>query len=174
MLQIIGLVAGFLLILAVSWPSLRPPRRHGFYRFFAWIGILLLLVLNAPVWFRDPFSPLQIASWLVLAASACLAGYGFYLLRTVGRPQGSVENTTTVVRVGAYRYIRHPLYASLLLLAVGIFLKAPSLTGVILLALVAICLVATARVEEQENLARFGQPYADYMKTTKMFVPWMW
>ncbi len=174
MLQVIVLVAGFLLILAVSWPSLRPPRTHGFYRFYAWIGILLLLVLNVNNWFHDPFSALQIVSWLVLIAAALLAAYGFYLLRAVGRPQGSFENTTTVVTVGAYRYIRHPLYTSLLLLAGGIFLKAPSLTGVILAALVAIGLVATARMEEQENLTRFGAAYAEYMAKTKMFIPWLW
>ena len=36
------------------------------------------------------------------------------------------ESTTTLVTAGAYRYIRHPLYESGLMLAWGAALKAPS------------------------------------------------
>ena len=85
-----------------------------------------------------------------------------------------LENTTTVVRVGAYRYILHPLYTALLLLGTGAALKNLSMTAAILLFAAAVCLVAAARVKEQENLTRFGSPYADYMTTAKMFVPWVW
>ena len=35
------------------------------------------------------------------------------------------ENTVKLVEVGLYRFIRHPMYASLLLLAWGAFLKHP-------------------------------------------------
>jgi protein-S-isoprenylcysteine O-methyltransferase Ste14 len=34
-------------------------------------------------------------------------------------------------------------------------------------------LVATARVEEAENLRFFGEEYQEYMKRTKMFVPYL-
>ena len=174
MIQATIFVLGFLVIVAVSWLSLRRPNAYGVYRFFAFLGILALIVLNAPLWLRAPLSALQILSWLMLCGSIVLAVHGFQLLRTVGRPDGHLENTTEVVRVGAYRYIRHPLYASLLLLGGGAFLKAPSLTGVIVLFMVVVSLIATARVEEQENMTRFGDAYADYMKTTKMFVPGIW
>jgi hypothetical protein len=33
----------------------------------------ILVLLNAPVWFHDPFSTHQLASWAVLAASTGLA-----------------------------------------------------------------------------------------------------
>lgn len=174
MTQALIFAVGFVTIVAVSWISLRRPNAYGLYRFLAFVGILALIVLNAPVWLRAPFSPRQILSWLVLLGSVALAAHGFHLLRTVGRPEGHLENTTEVVRVGAYRYIRHPLYASLLLFGSGAFLKDPSLTGAIVLFMVVVSLIATARVEEQENMTRFGETYADYMKTTKMFVPGVW
>jgi protein-S-isoprenylcysteine O-methyltransferase Ste14 len=41
----------------------------------------------------------------------------------------AIEKTTILVTTGAYRYIRHPLYSSLLFLAWGIFFKAPSWPG---------------------------------------------
>ncbi len=34
-------------------------------------------------------------------------------------------------------------------------------------------LTATARVEEAENLDKFGDQYAAYMKTTKIFIPFL-
>jgi protein-S-isoprenylcysteine O-methyltransferase Ste14 len=34
-------------------------------------------------------------------------------------------------------------------------------------------LIATAKVEETENLEKFGSDYAVYMKTTKMFIPFL-
>ena len=160
-------------IVFVSWNSLRNPHSHGFFRFFAFESILILLLLNLEHWFSQPFSALQIVSWLLLLSSLILAMYGFYLLRVLGRPKAGIENTTVLVMVGAYKYIRHPLYASLLLLGWGVFFKDPSLLGGILVVMTSIFLIATAKVEETENLQKFGDDYAAYMKTTKMFIPFL-
>lgn len=169
-------------ILPLSWRSLRDLRTHGFYRFFAFELLLALILLNAPVWFLDPFSARQLAAWLLGAISIGLAIEGFRLLRVIGRPASTVvpstnltfENTTTLVTVGAYRWIRHPLYASLLALAWGAYLKSPLGIGSIALTLGASgFLTATAIAEERENLLRFGSVYADYMNRTKRFVPFV-
>src|SRR5512135_714126 len=160
-------------IVAFSAASLRDPRRHGFPRFFAFESILALVLLNVEYWFRDPFSPPQIASWLMLLASLFLVVHGFYLLRAVGKPSGSVENTTVLVRRGAYRYIRHPLYASLLWLAWGAFLKDLSLASTALVLIATVALVFTARVEEAENRSKFGAAYDDYARATRMFIPFL-
>lgn len=161
------------LIVHVSWDSLRNLRSHGFFRFFAFEFILILILLNLEHWFRDPFSARQIVSWLLLLASLILAVHGFHLLRIIGRPEGEIESTTTLVMLGAYRYIRHPLYASLLLLGWGAFFKDPSLPAGLLILAACAFLTATARVEEAENLDKFGADYAAYMKTTKMFIPFL-
>ena len=49
-------------ILPLSWRALRDLRTHGFYRFFAFESLLALVLLNAPLWFRDPFCARQMAS----------------------------------------------------------------------------------------------------------------
>ena len=157
----------------VSWASLRDPHSRGFFRFLAFESILGLILLNLEHWFSDPFSALQIVSWLLLLSSLILAVHGFYLLRVIGRPQGGIENTTTLVIRGAYKYIRHPLYSSLLLLGWGVFFKNPSPLGGILALVTCASLAATARIEEAENLRKFGADYAVYMKTTKMFIPFL-
>ena len=74
---------------------------------------------------------------------------------------------------GAYHYIRHPLYCSLILAGVGVLLKAPSALGFLLLAIVFVCVFVTAKVEEEENIKGFRDEYLAYMKTTKMFLPFL-
>jgi len=160
-------------IVGVSWRSLRNPRSHGFYRFFAFEFVLVLILLNVPWWFRDPLCARQLVSWLFLLISFLLPVYGFYLLRMIGRPKGGIERTTALVTVGIYKYIRHPLYASLLYGACGVFLKDPSLLGGILALATSTFAFATARVEETEMLLKFGADYTAYMKRTTRFVPFV-
>jgi protein-S-isoprenylcysteine O-methyltransferase Ste14 len=178
-------VAVFLLatvaIAYISRASLASPRSHGFTRFFAWEAILALTLLNVEYWFRDPFSWHQLISWFLLIVSLFLVIHGVYLLKRIGKPNAKrdetpmvgFEKTTTLVTVGAYQTIRHPLYSSLLFLAWGVFFKAPSWVGGILASLATLFLVATARIEEAENVRFFGQTYLDYMKRTRMFIPFL-
>jgi protein-S-isoprenylcysteine O-methyltransferase Ste14 len=168
-------------LVAVSWRSLRRPRSHGFPRFFAFEAIVALVILNAGVWFADALAPRQLLSWLLLAASALLAIHGFVVLRTAGRParRGAAdatlafENTSVLVTRGAYRWIRHPLYASLLLLAWGAALKRVGPASIGLAVAASLCLVATAKADERECLGRFGDAYRAYMARTRMFVPYL-
>ena len=169
-------------ITQLSWRSRRDLRSHGFYRFFAFELLSALILLNVPVWFRDPLSARQLVSWSLGAISIGLALEGFRLLRVMGRPARtaarstnlSFENTTTLVTVGAYRFIRHPLYASLLALVWCAYLKNPSaIAGIVLAMSASGFLIATAVAEERENLASFGAPYAAYMKRTRRFVPFL-
>ena len=175
------------LLVYISRKSLLQPRSHGFYRFFAWEAILALVALNLPVWFRRPFSAVQIISWLLLIGAAFLVLHGVYLLRVVGRsgsraesaPKGmetnyAFENTTHLVRAGAYRFIRHPLYASLLYLAWGIYLKRPaSLPAIVLVLAASLFLWLTARADEAECRSFFGAEYREYMRQTRMFIPFI-
>jgi protein-S-isoprenylcysteine O-methyltransferase Ste14 len=175
-------------LLAVSWRSLRVPGSHGFHRFFAWEAILALLLVNSHAWFTDPGSPLQIVSWVLLCLSLLVLGPGVHRLRTAGKresPQEAVareegaalfrfERTTELVTSGIYRWIRHPLYASLLYLAWGAFLKEVTWISSFLTAMATVFLLATARADEKECQRTFGSAYGAYMKETKMFVPFLW
>ena len=165
----------------LSWRFLRLGRTHGFYRFFAFECLLALILLNADRWFTNPFSPAQVVSWLLLLSSAALVLQGAHVLVRVGKPaltnrreeEIGIEATTALVTVGAYRYIRHPLYASLLCLGWGAFFKHVTLFALLLAVTLSAFLTATAKVEEVENLRKFGDGYAAYMKKTKMFVPFL-
>jgi protein-S-isoprenylcysteine O-methyltransferase Ste14 len=85
----------------------------------------------------------------------------------------SIEKTTQLVMAGIYRYIRHPICSSLLFLAWGVCFKHPAWLPLGLAVIATCCLIMTARKEEAENLRYFGTSYQDYMKRTKMFVPFL-
>jgi len=182
MTQWIIFAAVSLLIVAVSWTSLRQPGSHGFYRFFAWEAILALFVINMSLWFYQPFAWNQIIAWLLLILCIIPLVFGVRALRTRGKPikqrEGNpsllaFEKTTTLVTTGIYHYIRHPLYSSLFLLTWGIFFKAPSWIGATLAVIATLFLIATARADEAECTHFFGPQYQEYMKTTRMFVPYI-
>jgi protein-S-isoprenylcysteine O-methyltransferase Ste14 len=110
---------GTLLLTYASRASLKRPRSHGFYRFFAWEAILALFLLNVDFWFRDPFAPHQLIAWTALLASLMIPlGLGIHSLKTRGRPNVTreaepsllaFEKTTQLVTTDIYRHIRHPL-----------------------------------------------------------------
>jgi protein-S-isoprenylcysteine O-methyltransferase Ste14 len=166
----------------VSRASLLAPRSHGFYRFFAWEFIVALLLLNIDVWFQAPFAWHQLVSWCLLTVSLVpfalgasdLIARGKPVARREGEPELlAFEKTSVLVTDGIYRYIRHPLYSSLLWLAWGIFFKAPGWLGALLAGAATLCLVATARADEAECLRYFGEPYREYMKRSRRFVPFL-
>jgi protein-S-isoprenylcysteine O-methyltransferase Ste14 len=171
MIETFLLAVGSVGIIWVSIPSLRHPDSHGFYRFFAWEIILCLFLLNLHTWFANPFAWYQVISWILLVVSLVPLFYGVFLLRTAGKPTDQLEATTHLVTTGIYQLIRHPLYASLTYLTWGIFFKSPSLQGCCLAVGSTAFLYATARADESECFAKFGDEYAEYMKKTKMFVP---
>lgn len=84
-----------------------------------------------------------------------------------------IENTASLVTTGAYRLIRHSLYASLLCLAWGAALKSLTPVSAVLVAAATVCLVATAKSEEVENIGRFGEAYREYMARTWLFIPFV-
>jgi protein-S-isoprenylcysteine O-methyltransferase Ste14 len=181
MIDTILFLAGTAFFSWVSRHALLKPRSHGFYRFFAWECILALVLRNFPMWTVDPFVPRQIASWLLLIISALLAIHAVRLLRGLGRPVEarddaellSFEKTSTLVTTGAYRYIRHPMYAALLYLGWGAFLKDVAPPSVMLVGVMSLALLLTALRDEAECKTYFGAVYTDYMKRSKRFIPFI-
>ena len=168
------LLSGTIFIVLFSWfLSIKYKRYHGIARFFAFESVFILVLLNIKVWFINPFSFLQITSWILLFLSAYVVITGYLLLKKKGVPDSNFENTSVLVRSGIYGYIRHPLYLSVFLLGTGVMLKD---TGTLQLSLGLINLIAiwiTAGIEEKEMIAKFGDDYRAYIKETRMFIPFV-
>ncbi len=180
--QIAIFLLGSVGLIYVSRASLARPRSHGFYRFFAWELILALLLLNLPRWFVDWRAWHQLISWVLLFACIVPLWFGVCALKNRGEADArkraepellGFERTTQLVSDGVYRYIRHPLYSSLFILDWGIFFKQPSWLGLVLAFLSSLLLVATARRDEAECIQAFGAAYRQYMRRTRMFIPYV-
>jgi protein-S-isoprenylcysteine O-methyltransferase Ste14 len=180
--KIVILVVGTVGLLVVSRTSLKSPLSHGFYRFFAWECMLILFLLNVGYWFVDPFAWYQVIAWIFLFLSILPVVWGTVLLRKRGKPVETrleepnllaFEKTTSLVTSGIYRYIRHPLYSSLLLLNWGFFFKFPSWAGTALAVVASGFLFLTAQADEAECIKFFGPAYLEYMKKTRRFIPFL-
>jgi protein-S-isoprenylcysteine O-methyltransferase Ste14 len=180
-LKLVTLIAGTAVLAFVSRASLRVPRSHGFYRFFAWELMLVLIVLNTDDWFGAPLTLDQIVGAILMNISLLLVIIGYLSLRQFGEqdenrndaPLLRFEKTTVLVTHGIYRYIRHPMYSSLIFLNWGLFFNHMSWLSGIIAFIACVLLVITAFAEESENIRYFGAQYQKYMKRTKLFVPFL-
>lgn len=168
-------------IIIVSWRTLFDIKSHGFYRFFSWECILWLFIANFTIWFDDPFSINQIISWIFLFFSIYLVVAGVLLMKKMGkqkkdRDENSLyqfEKTTELVDQGIFKYIRHPLYSSLLFLTWGIYLKNTTGWELLVAILSSVFLFLTALSDEKECIQFFGDRYVKYMKRSKRFIPFV-
>lgn len=134
--------------------------------------------MNIDFWFSNPFGTFQLIAWFLLFLSIYPGIAGFLMLRKFGESSEKInsdtdykfEKTTKLVVAGIYKYIRHPMYASLLYLCWGIYFKQTGLIQFLLAVMISVFLFLTAKVEEKENLDKFGDEYLDYIKRSKMFV----
>jgi protein-S-isoprenylcysteine O-methyltransferase Ste14 len=162
-----------LLIFIKFKPALRSVNSHGFYVFFAFEFLLALLFFNIGFWMVKFLSLYQTLSWIFLASSAFIALSGFFCLKKYGKPEDEWENTTLLINKGIFRYIRHPLYLSLILLCIGILFKNATTIPLFLCSICILFLIIASLVEERENLTKFGDTYTDYMKSTRRYFPFV-
>lgn len=119
----------------------------------------------APAWLR----------WLGVGLGALSVPSVHWVLSTLGRNVSATVLTKDqheLVRHGPYRWIRHPLYTTgvVLFAALGLIAANWFILTFTLLALVSIRFVVVPR-EEQELIARFGSKYKRYIRCTGAMIP---
>jgi protein-S-isoprenylcysteine O-methyltransferase Ste14 len=138
-----------------------------------WIGTFAWII--SPRWMA--WSALPLPAWLRWAGVVVLisaAGLLLWTFRSLGPNLTDTVVTRqqhTLVFHGPYRWIRHPLYTSVVLFTVAMAVIAANwflaLTGVMAFGL----LVIRTRTEEAHLIARFGNDYRSYMQRTGRFIP---
>lgn len=78
-----------------------------------------------------------------------------------------------LVKTGIYKYIRHPQYAGLLLLSLGMIIEWATIPTLLLFPVMVFLYVRLAKREEKDMLIEFGDEYKNYMENTKMFMPFV-
>ncbi|HEU4620511.1 MAG TPA: isoprenylcysteine carboxylmethyltransferase family protein [Gammaproteobacteria bacterium] len=153
----------------------------------AWTGLAIRVVLLVAllIAFRSPGfvefarrSAVESGGALgTVGVALCAAGIGFaiwarfHLGRNWGMPM-SVKQDAELVTTGPYKHVRHPIYTGILLALVGSALVLGAwYAGVV--AIFAVYFFFSARSEETVLLEQFGEPYREYMRRTKMLIPFV-
>ena len=134
--------------------------------------VLLFLAVypDMPFIFSSPIDlPLQIIGIVLICASLSVAIWGAFSL---GEFAGDLrlKKGHRVIKTGAYHYVRHPLYATLIFWCVGSLLFFRSFPFLILVALVPAAYFEAKR-EEELLIETFGEEYEGYRASTGMFFP---
>jgi protein-S-isoprenylcysteine O-methyltransferase Ste14 len=138
-----------------------------------WIAILIrawvpTLDTPAPEWF--------------VAAGIVTVGFGLvvrvWAVLTLGGSFSTfveVNADQAVVTRGPYRWVRHPSYTGLLLVALGFGLGAGNWLSLVICAVIPLLgLLPRIAVEESEMLRVLGDRYRSYQRTTDRLVPGLW
>lgn len=123
--------------------------------------------------FRLPFP-----SWLRwLGAGIIFAGDLLFIWshRALGKnwsPLLEIRKGHTLVTEGPYRFIRHPMYAAIALIGIGVSLLSANLL-VILAHMLSIISMYLVRVSDEEKMMieKFGDEYREYMRRTGRLIP---
>jgi protein-S-isoprenylcysteine O-methyltransferase Ste14 len=138
-------------------------------------GLFLVLLLGIPL--ERALVPGAAAG---RGLGALLFGAGVILYRIAGRTLGDAlspfiepREAAPLVTAGLYRFLRHPMYLSEVLIAVG----APLTLGsrhVIVLVVPAVLVLLVRILREEEALARTFPEYSRYAARTKRIVPFLY
>lgn len=117
--------------------------------------------------------------WFALGLVILLAGSMLrrYCFRTLGRyftGNVRVQADQPVIDDGLYRFVRHPSYTGGMLMYLGTGLALTNwLSALILVGMGAATYAYRVLVEEQALGSSIGQPYVEYMRRTKRFIPFV-
>ncbi len=138
---------------------------------FAGFGLAAIWSGAAIPWFRPQVT---IAGIVVMLLGVALRWWAIFTLGRYFTIDVAVRSTQSVVQAGPYRVVRHPAYSGTLLTLLGVGLALANWASlVVLLAGGLIGLLYRVRVEERALTDALGQPYVDYMRRTKRFIPFL-
>jgi protein-S-isoprenylcysteine O-methyltransferase Ste14 len=168
-------------LVALSRRVLFKLKKPGLYRLVVWECILWLAIQNHRYLIVEEFDLQQLISSALMIASLVFVLSAVLTMRKKGRVSKQrrdhtlfgFEKTTVLIETGIFKYVRHPMYSSLLFLAWGLLLRNIEV-ALLIVALIATCSgIFGALMEEKENIAYFGERYRHYTLKTKMFIPYV-
>ena len=96
---------------------------------------------------------------------------GAYRTRLGGGGPGISNPPDAIVEAGPYRYLRNPMYLGHLVFFAGLALALRSWVGAAVFVAHAFWFDARVRDDERRLAERFGEPYRDYCRRVKRWIP---
>ena len=136
---------------------------------FAPLLMVLAFLFNLLVCFLDPIelTGTRALGQVVFLLGGLLLLYVTYYLRSgfLGEVEPNLEHLVTA---GPYRWCRHPLYLSFMLIILGLDLMFGSPAGILVTLLFALpSMIYRARLEEKALADRFGEEWEAYKERTR-------
>jgi protein-S-isoprenylcysteine O-methyltransferase Ste14 len=116
------------------------------------------------------FAMQRVVGAIVILAAAALAAWAVMSFAS-WRLQAKLDAGHQLATGGPFRYLRHPIYMSFDLLALGSAIWAPSPVAWVAVVLMIVGGDLRARAEEPLLLAAFGDVYESYRSRTHRFIP---
>lgn len=141
-------------------------------KYFFWGQVILLILLfyfaNLSQVFKNGFLEILFALALSL---------GLYSIYNMGldtfSPYPEPKKGSKHVQTGAYKFIRHPMYTSLIILGLMLVLSDPQFLNTIIYIILLYVLDAKAAYEET-LLIKLYPTYKDYIQKTSKFLPFVY
>ena len=86
--------------------------------------------------------------------------------------QPKLKEGCKLVTTGAYNYIRHPMYTSVIIMMFAVLVSTPTPLELSFFTMLIIVLVLKAKREER-LWSRHDEEYISYKKRTKLFIPYI-
>jgi protein-S-isoprenylcysteine O-methyltransferase Ste14 len=134
------------------------------------LAILAAGLLAGAQWSGAPRFAAAVAGSVLIVAGAALGFFGIRDLDRSMSPLPRPRATAVLIQDGVYRQLRHPIYAALILIAIGWSLLMASFLALGLALALALLLDLKARREEVWLRDRYPG-YSEYATHTKRFVP---
>ncbi len=138
---------------------------------------LLLAVLLAGFWF-DGWPVESNLALTLLGGAVGVVGLGLFVAAILAHggavtPLPRPREPVRLVESGAYRFVRHPIYGGVILLAAGFALWRASLVALLFVVGLGLLFHRKARLEE-DWLIRLAPEYEDYRRRVRReFVPFV-
>lgn len=144
------------------------------------LGASILLanwLIRAQVWATISWHPILIfrIGIVLLLGGVAFRWYAIHVLGKYFSVRLGVQPGQTIMKDGPYRWIRHPSYTGSLVTMLGFGLAFTNW-----LCLVSVPLIVfigynyRANIEERMLVAALGDPYREYMRDTKRFIPFIY
>jgi protein-S-isoprenylcysteine O-methyltransferase Ste14 len=138
------------------------------------VGILIYSI-NPPLMKWSALPLLFWLQWFGFFLGLIALTIFFWVLRSLGRNFSTtltIHKDQTLVTRGPYRWVRHPMYTSFILLWVGfLFLSGNWFIGLSGIAAFVWAIIVRTPREEQMMIDRFGTEYIVYMSGTGRYLP---
>ena len=138
------------------------------------IFVLLQFVLGIYLLATADIHKLSLLSLSFISAGLILGLWAIYTMKkSVLRITPDVDYRAVLVQDGPYRYIRHPMYSSLIVSGLGLLLTNISLIRLFVYVFLIDDLVMKLSFEEK-LLEKHFKDYAVYKKNTKRIIPFFY